>query len=144
MSWQNIMKILNDLTNQDDLELILYSMILINTVLNSIPDQDTFYDVSDALEEQGIQRIIQHYMKNPLNDDMGYFKQIVQQMELYEAALKQEDGDDLDGSFVDLSYSSNGNLSANQASNLRYLTTNKMQFSRVEFSPLVLFCLFFC
>ena len=76
------MQILNDFGNQDDLELILYSMILINTVLNAIPDQDTFYDVSDAFEEQGMQRIIQHYMKQPAKDDN--MKQIHQQMELYE------------------------------------------------------------
>lgn len=78
------MQILGDLSNQDDLELILYSMILINTVLNSIPDQDTFYDVSDAYEEQGMQKIIQHYFKNPIKDENGLFKQIIQQMELYE------------------------------------------------------------
>ena len=78
------MQILNDLTNKDDLELILYSMILINTVLNAIPDQDKFYDVSDALEEQGMQRIIQHYLKNTIKDEFGYYKQIVTQMELYE------------------------------------------------------------
>jgi hypothetical protein len=82
--WCNIMQILNDLTNKDDLELILYSMILINTVLNAIPDQDTFYDVSDALEEQCMQRIVQHYFKNPVKDENGNYKQIVQQMELYE------------------------------------------------------------
>jgi hypothetical protein len=83
------MQILNDLSNQDDLELILYSMILLNTVLNSIPDQDTFFDVSDALEEQGMQRIIQHYFKNSVKDDFGFYKQIVQQMELYEVKKKQ-------------------------------------------------------
>ena len=77
------MQILNDFGNQDDLELILYSMILINTVLNAIPDQDTFYDVSDAYEEQGMQRIIQYYMRNPTKDD-NQIKQILQQMELYE------------------------------------------------------------
>ena len=80
------MQILNDLSNRDDLELILYSMILLNTVLNSIPDQDTFYDISDAFEEQGIQRIIQHYFKHPVKDDNGLFKQIIQQMELYEVS----------------------------------------------------------
>lgn len=84
-SWCNIMNILGDLSNQDDLELILYSMILINTVLNAIPDQDTFYDVSDSFEEQGMQQIIQHYFKNPVkHDESGCFKQIIQQMELYE------------------------------------------------------------
>jgi hypothetical protein len=82
--WFNIMQILGDQSNKDDLELILYSMILINTVLNSIPDQDTFYDVSDSFEEQGMQHIIQHYFKNAVKDDNGHFKQIVQQMELYE------------------------------------------------------------
>jgi hypothetical protein len=85
--WCNIMQILNDLTNKDDLELILYSMILVNTVLNAIPDQDTFYDVSDALEEQGMQRIVQHYFKNPIKDENGNYKQIIQQMELYEVRM---------------------------------------------------------
>ena len=62
-------------------------MILINTVLNAIPDQDTFYDVSDSYEEQGMQQIIQHYLKNPAkHDDTGSSKQIVQQMELYEVS----------------------------------------------------------
>ena len=81
------MQILNDLSNQDDLELILYSMILINTVLNAIPDQDKFYDVSDALEEQGMQRIVQHYFKNTIKDEFGYYKQIITQMELYEVNI---------------------------------------------------------
>lgn len=83
------MQILGDLSNQDDLELILYSMILINTVLNAIPDQDTFYDVSDSFEEQGMQHIIQVYFKNPIkHDENGLFKQIIQQMELYEVSSK--------------------------------------------------------
>lgn len=81
------MQILGDTSNQDDLELILYSMILINTVLNSIPDQDTFYDISDSYEEQGMQTIIKNFIKNQPKepkDDNGLYKQIVQQMELYE------------------------------------------------------------
>ena len=84
--WCNLMQILGDTSNQDDLELILYSMILINTVLNSIPDQDTFYDISDSYEEQGMQSIIKAFVKNQCKtqDDNGLYKQIVQQMELYE------------------------------------------------------------
>lgn len=82
--WSNLMQILSDLSNQDDLELILYSMILINTVLNSIPDQDTFYDVSDLYEEQNMQNIIKHYQKNQIKDEHGLHKQIIQQMDLYE------------------------------------------------------------
>ena len=88
--WCNLMLILGDTSNQDDLELILYSMILINTVLNSIPDQDTFYDISDSYEEQGMQGIIKNFIKNQTRDqreDNGLYKQIVQQMELYEVSL---------------------------------------------------------
>lgn len=86
-TWYNLMQILSDDSNQNDLELILYSMILINTVLNSIPDQDTFYDVSDSFEIQGMQGLIQYYFKNPKNDEHGHYKQIIQQMELYEVCI---------------------------------------------------------
>jgi hypothetical protein len=129
------MQILGDTSNQDDLELILYSMILINTVLNSIPDQDTFYDISDSYEEQGMQGIIKNFIKNQRDqrDENGLYKQIVQQMELYEvschkikiknfnnlsntnhfnqAALQQEDGDDHEE--LNSSFSSNSTTSSN-------------------------------
>ena len=123
--WCNIMQILRDLSNQDDLELILYSMILINTVLNSIPDQDTFYDVSDAFEEQAMQSIIQHYFRNPVREDTtGNFKQIIQQMELYEAALLQEDGDEeLNSSFSSNSTTSSNNQ-INKSPNSSSITNN--------------------
>ena len=140
------MQILGDLSNRDDLELILYSMILINTVLNAIPDQDTFYDVSDAYEEQGMQRIIQHYFKNPVKEDASAnytnYKQIVQQMELYEvkldffklilgfsliyfkqskAALLQEDGDESNMNNDDL----NSSFSSNSTTSSNHITNNK-------------------
>lgn len=83
------MNILSDTSNQDDLELILYTMILINTVLNSIPDQDTFYDISDSYEEQGMQNIIKNFCKSQIKDENGLnYKQIVQQMELYEVNFR--------------------------------------------------------
>lgn len=120
------MQILSDFGNQDDLELILYSMILINTVLNAIPDQDTFYDVSDAYEEQGMQRIIQHYLKSSNSKDDNHMKQIIQQMELYEAALQQEDGEEIHGNDdVNSSLSSNSTNSMNTKSSY----TNKNQTS---------------
>ena len=126
--WSNIMQILGDLSNQDDLELILYSMILINTVLNSIPDQDTFYDVSDYFEEQNMQNIIKHYQKNQIKDEHGLAKQIVQQMDLYEASLAQEDGEDANNDELNSSFSSNSTSSSTNnkssrdslATNLRY------------------------
>lgn len=42
-----------------DTELLVYAMTLINKTLNGIPDQDTYYDQVDAIEEQGIERVIQ-------------------------------------------------------------------------------------
>lgn len=42
-----------------DTELLVYAMTLINKTLNGIPDQDTYYDQVDAIEEQDIERVIQ-------------------------------------------------------------------------------------
>ena len=56
--------------------------------LNAIPDQDTFYDVTDYLEEQGIERIIQRHM-NKKGADLD----LLEQFQVYEAVLKHEDGE---------------------------------------------------
>ena len=42
-----------------DTELQIYAMTLVNKLLNGIPDQDTYYDQTDYLEEQGIELLIQ-------------------------------------------------------------------------------------
>jgi len=47
-----------------DTELLVYAMTLINKTLNGIPDQDTYYDQVDAIEEQGIEQVIQKYNEN--------------------------------------------------------------------------------
>lgn len=52
------MRLLKDFDSADT-ELLIYATTLINKVLNGIPDQDTYYDQTDALEEQGIENIIQ-------------------------------------------------------------------------------------
>ena len=56
--WSNVMDVLGE---QDgiDTELLVFAMSLINKTLSNVPDQDTFYDVTDALEEQNIFRISQ-------------------------------------------------------------------------------------
>lgn len=46
-----------------DTELLVYAMTLINKTLNGIPDQDTYYDQVDAIEEQGIEQVIQKYFE---------------------------------------------------------------------------------
>jgi len=37
-----------------DSELLVYAMTLINKTLSNVPDQDTFYDITDSLEEQSM------------------------------------------------------------------------------------------
>jgi len=56
-------------------------------VLNAIPDQDTFYDVSDTLEEQGLEKVIVSYRSRK-----GVERDLLDQFQLYEALLRHEDG----------------------------------------------------
>lgn len=68
----------------------VYSITLffVLQVLNGIADQDTFYDITDYLEEQGMEAIIERHMtKNSADLDL------VSQLNVYEAALRCEDGD---------------------------------------------------
>lgn len=44
------------------MELLILAMSLLNATLSCLGDQDSYYDVVDSLEEQGMERIIQHYM----------------------------------------------------------------------------------
>lgn len=88
LPWHNIMKLLKDFDSADT-ELLIYAMTLINKVLNGIPDQDTYYDQTDALEEQGIETIIQRYMAKPGTD-----LDLLQQFQIYEAVLQYEDGEE--------------------------------------------------
>lgn len=88
MPWSNIMRLLKDF-NAADTELLIYAMTLVNKCLNGIPDQDTYYDQTDALEEQGIEGIIQRYMSK-----QGTDLDLLQQFQIYEAVLQHEDGED--------------------------------------------------
>jgi len=63
------------------------SLALLLQVLNALPDQDSFYDVTDLLEEQGMEKIIRKHMnRNGTNIDL------LEQFQIYEAVLQQEDG----------------------------------------------------
>ena len=55
-------------------------------MLSVIPDQDTFYDLVDALEDQGLENIIQRTCKS-----RGVRSDIVDEFMRYESALRQED-----------------------------------------------------
>ncbi|XP_072366007.1 FH1/FH2 domain-containing protein 3 isoform X12 [Scyliorhinus torazame] len=86
--WSNIMEILDE-KDGIDTELLVYAMTLINKTLAGLPDQDSFYDVVDCLEEQGMEAISQRHL-NKKGTDLD----LVEQFNIYEMGLKHEDGDD--------------------------------------------------
>ncbi|XP_042742000.1 FH1/FH2 domain-containing protein 1 isoform X1 [Lagopus leucura] len=84
--WSNLMAILEQ-RNGADTELLVFAMTLINKTLAALPDQDSFYDVTDCLEQQGMERIVQQYLSSKGTD-----LDLKQQFVLYESALRLEDG----------------------------------------------------
>ncbi|XP_074957943.1 FH1/FH2 domain-containing protein 1 isoform X2 [Phalacrocorax aristotelis] len=83
--WSNLMAILEQ-RNGADTELLVFAMTLINKTLAALPDQDTFYDVTDCLEQQGMERVVQQYLGSKGTD-----LDLKQQFMLYESSLKLED-----------------------------------------------------
>ncbi|MEE6500063.1 hypothetical protein FKM82_003674 [Ascaphus truei] len=83
--WSNLIDILGEKTGADS-ELLVFAMTLINKTLVALPDQDTFYDVTDCLEQQGMEKIIQRHMNNKGTDP-----DLKQRLAAYESALKHED-----------------------------------------------------
>ncbi|XP_057195112.1 FH1/FH2 domain-containing protein 3 isoform X3 [Triplophysa rosa] len=86
--WFNAMEILSEKDGMDT-ELLVYAMTLINKTLAGLPDQDSFYDVVDSLEEQGIETLAQRHINRK-----GADLDLVEQFNIYEATLRHEDGDD--------------------------------------------------
>uniref|UniRef100_A0A452HGI0 Uncharacterized protein n=1 Tax=Gopherus agassizii TaxID=38772 RepID=A0A452HGI0_9SAUR len=72
-----------------DTELLVYAMTLVNKTLSGLPDQDSFYDVVDCLEELGIEAISQRHL-NKKGTDLD----LVEQFNIYEMTLRHEDGDE--------------------------------------------------
>jgi len=62
-------------------------------VLSVIPDQDTFYDLVDALEDQALARIIERTSKSS-----GVRQDIVDEFMRYEASVRHEDNCDASSS----------------------------------------------
>nr|XP_006128186.1 FH1/FH2 domain-containing protein 3 isoform X10 [Pelodiscus sinensis] len=86
--WSNIMEILEEKDGVDT-ELLVYAMTLVNKTLSGLPDQDSFYDVVDCLEELGIEVISQRHL-NKKGTDLD----LVEQFNIYEMTLRHEDGDE--------------------------------------------------
>ncbi|XP_069324196.1 FH1/FH2 domain-containing protein 3 isoform X3 [Eulemur rufifrons] len=86
--WSNVMEILEEKDGVDT-ELLVYAMTLVNKTLLGLPDQDTFYDVVDCLEELGIAAVSQRHLSKKGTD-----LDLVEQLNIYEVALRHEDGDE--------------------------------------------------
>ncbi|MFT7805412.1 FH1/FH2 domain-containing protein 3-like [Arapaima gigas] len=86
--WSNVMEILDE-KDGTDTELLVYAMTLINKTLAGLPDQDSFYDVVDCLEEQGIEGLAHKHLHRKGTD-----LDLVEQLNIYEMTLRHEDGDD--------------------------------------------------
>ncbi|XP_065123891.1 FH1/FH2 domain-containing protein 1 isoform X3 [Paramisgurnus dabryanus] len=74
--------------NGSDTELLIYTMTLINKTLAALPDQDSFYDVTDCFEQLGMEAIVQKHISSS-----GIEADLRQQFTIYENALKCEDGE---------------------------------------------------
>ncbi|XP_075694482.1 FH1/FH2 domain-containing protein 1 isoform X2 [Rhinoderma darwinii] len=90
--WSNLIDILEE-KNGADSELLVFAMTLINKTLGALPDQDSFYDVADCLEQLGMEKLIQRHMSNKGTDP-----DLKQRLALYESALRLEDGDNEESS----------------------------------------------
>ncbi|XP_061520150.1 FH1/FH2 domain-containing protein 3-like isoform X9 [Phycodurus eques] len=86
--WSNAMEILQEKDGVDT-ELLVYAMTLINKTLAALPDQDSFYDMVDGLEEQGMETVTQRHLGRK-----GIDLDLVEQLNIYESTLRHEDGDD--------------------------------------------------
>ncbi|KAM4736140.1 FH1/FH2 domain-containing protein 3 isoform 4-T4 [Anableps anableps] len=86
--WSNVMEILEEKDGVDT-ELLVFAMTLINKTLAALPDQDSYYDMVDCLEEQGIEETARRHIGRKGTD-----LDLVEQFNIYEMILRHEDGDD--------------------------------------------------
>ncbi|XP_041759820.2 FH1/FH2 domain-containing protein 3 [Coregonus clupeaformis] len=86
--WSNVMEILDEKDGVDT-ELLVYAMTLINKTLSALPDQDSFYDMVDGLEDQGMEAVAKRFLGR-----RGTDLDLMEQLNIYEATLRHEDGDD--------------------------------------------------
>ncbi|KAL3122098.1 hypothetical protein niasHT_009391 [Heterodera trifolii] len=81
--WFSLMRILNDVKASDE-ETLVFGVTVINKTLHGVPDQDTFFDVVDCLDSQGMEGAIRTMTR--MNN-----AQLSQQCALYEHELRKED-----------------------------------------------------
>lgn len=93
--WTNLLGVLQRGTktasNNVDKELAMYALTLINKSLYGIPSQDVFFDQTDFMEQLGMEEVIETVTASEISDDTD--EGLMQQIQLYNVALKQEDGE---------------------------------------------------
>ncbi|KAJ4920511.1 hypothetical protein JOQ06_004179 [Pogonophryne albipinna] len=87
--WSFLMEVLEE-RNGSDTELLMFTMTLINKTLSALPDQDSFYDVTDSLEQLGMESIVSKQLSSREAEP-----DLKTQFTLYETSLRNEDGDDV-------------------------------------------------
>ncbi|XP_054626553.1 FH1/FH2 domain-containing protein 1 isoform X2 [Dunckerocampus dactyliophorus] len=85
--WSYMMDVLHE-RNGADSELLVFAMTLINKTLAALPDQDSFYDVTDCLEQLAMEAVVHKHMSS-----MAVEPDLRTQFAIYETALRFEDGD---------------------------------------------------
>ncbi|CAB1454808.1 unnamed protein product [Pleuronectes platessa] len=85
--WSYVMEVLEE-RNGSDTELLMFTMTLINKTLAVLPDQDSFYDLTDSLEQLGMEDIVHKHMNDKTTET-----DLRAQFTVYEAALRKEDGE---------------------------------------------------
>lgn len=76
------------LVNAFAYHLLWIVLFLAMQALNAIPEQDLFYNVTDALEEQGLEKIIINHMNRKTAEP-----ELLRQFTIYEEVLRHEDGE---------------------------------------------------
>uniref|UniRef100_A0A158R5L8 FH2 domain-containing protein n=1 Tax=Syphacia muris TaxID=451379 RepID=A0A158R5L8_9BILA len=107
--WYALMKVLKE-KDASDVEMLTYGMTVINKTLNGVADQDTYYDIVDALETQGLEAAMKEMVA--LNH-----KELVDQCKLYEKVLKQEDEADSNEESNIVKMRNRSNLQSNRIDN---------------------------
>uniref|UniRef100_A0A8D2LDT0 Formin homology 2 domain containing 1 n=1 Tax=Varanus komodoensis TaxID=61221 RepID=A0A8D2LDT0_VARKO len=80
LPWSRLMALLEQ-KNGADRELQVFAMTLINKTLAALPDQDSFYDVTDCLEQQGMECIVEQLLAQK-----GLDPDLRQQLAVYEVS----------------------------------------------------------
>jgi len=84
--WYNLINIMSE-EDVLDVELCTYALTLVNKTLYEIDDQGPFYDQSDYMEDLGIDKVT----RLTSSDDLP--STLLEEIQLYNVALKQEDGE---------------------------------------------------